>query len=212
MTSHWLDQRYGNRYAEYQLHKQPIQTISLATKSILLELAAELRNEIYEWVLLTPFEGDIITNDWRPPGLLGTCHQIREETRKLYWQRRYFKFDTVDCDGRLHVAWLKSFRWHCMNDLGTVTNLKVFIAGYTNGRNLMSWCEELYWLGGPVMDWFGGPWGSDDEVERVAAGAISMLVHGMSEPRSWEHIKCDLQLMMYALCAYDRGWDPNHQG
>ncbi|KXS99026.1 hypothetical protein AC578_6140 [Pseudocercospora eumusae] len=56
----------------------------------LLDLAAELRNHIYEYALI---EDDAITfsrSKIAQPGLLRTCRQIREETRPIYYCRNDF--------------------------------------------------------------------------------------------------------------------------
>lgn len=57
----------------------------------LLELAAELRNRIYEYVLIKDKTITVSRHRIAQPGLLRTCRQIREEARAIYYCRNAFK-------------------------------------------------------------------------------------------------------------------------
>lgn len=53
--------------------------------SRLLSLLPELRNTIYQFALIEPKGTWIdITPSLKPPALLSTCRQIREECRKIW--------------------------------------------------------------------------------------------------------------------------------
>lgn len=67
----------------------------------LLKLPAELRNRIYEMVLLDATTTHVTTAkakpDWHSPGLLRTCHQIRSEASSIYYAVNIFRVSSLNC-------------------------------------------------------------------------------------------------------------------
>ena len=69
-------------------------------KANLLTIPAELRNTIYENVLLSKKRIDLSTKpNRRPPGLLSTCCHIRKEALPIYYKGNSFKFTVHEYDG-----------------------------------------------------------------------------------------------------------------
>ena len=64
----------------------------------LLTIPAELRNTIYEHVLLRKQRIDLNETS-KPPGLLATCRQIRKETIAIYFKGNDFVFKVHEYDG-----------------------------------------------------------------------------------------------------------------
>ncbi|KAF7190953.1 hypothetical protein HII31_08112 [Pseudocercospora fuligena] len=75
-----------------------------------LELAAELRNRIYEHALVEEHTIAIHRNNITQPGLLRTCRQIREETRSMYYCGNNFKIETGAYDVRPVKMFFKQAR------------------------------------------------------------------------------------------------------
>lgn len=65
--------------------------------SPLANLPPELRNLIYEFTLISNTCIVLSENGvrlWRPPTLLFSCSQIREEASSIYYSRNYFSNHT----------------------------------------------------------------------------------------------------------------------
>jgi len=70
----------------------------------LLRLPAELRNAVWEYVLVE--DGEIrITPDLKQPPLLLACRQVRGETLKLWYLGYYFDVNIYNLDAGLINAW-----------------------------------------------------------------------------------------------------------
>ena len=153
---------------------------------------------------------DEITTDWKPPGLLSVCRQTREETTKLFYQRRQFAFDILDCDGSLHVAWLKTFGLKCIDESVNYSeresNLKIYFEGAPHGRNLLAWLEPLYAMGINTFVWLGRAFIIDDEISRVVSGARELMFNGLEQERSWDDVQWDLKILLHAVSVYDQDW------
>lgn len=82
---------------------------SSRTSSPLLDLPPELRNWIYEAVLLSPSPIIVarppLFKDWKPNPLLHTCRQIRNEASQMYWALNTFTPNSVTNIHR-RVQWL----------------------------------------------------------------------------------------------------------
>lgn len=78
--------------------------MAAADPCLLLELPPELRNHIYEFVLVSPDEALIMKNS-SSPALLRTCRQIREEASSLYYGQNIFLITNAES---LCIQWLAS--------------------------------------------------------------------------------------------------------
>ena len=75
--------------------------------SNLLVMPAELRNKIYEIVLVS--EGNVtISAATKHPALLQVCHQIREEATKIYFSQNHFLVSASDSNVAVLDAWLST--------------------------------------------------------------------------------------------------------
>ncbi|CAK4034157.1 Hypothetical predicted protein [Lecanosticta acicola] len=75
-------------------------------KCKLLELPAELRNDIYRLVLVPEDDAavDIDANGYDRPGLLSTCKQIYYEARKIFYAENKFMFLVAGFDATYHAG------------------------------------------------------------------------------------------------------------
>jgi len=95
----------------------------------LLILSGELRNKIYEYVLVR--RGYIIVDrcNLAAPALLTTCGQIRNEASGYYYQLNTFRVICWDTDYSALFAFHQRTHSHRVNDL------KIVYRGNTNGWN-----------------------------------------------------------------------------
>ncbi|KAK3617716.1 hypothetical protein LTR56_025093 [Elasticomyces elasticus] len=106
------------------------------TSSRLLDLPPELRNAIYEYVLV--LEQPIIitkTSKWTQLGLLRVCKQIRHEAASLYYNANKFRIDCSDLDFTLYLGFENHTRqWDEELDNAVLFNLG---GGQANWSSLM---------------------------------------------------------------------------
>ena len=99
---------------EPQLHDEteatwPVTESGISQRdSALSRLPAELRNQIYRYVLVSPDPITIPQNGRLPtPGLLLACRQIRRETAEIYWAENVFYAVVTDSMPIGPVIWLE---------------------------------------------------------------------------------------------------------
>ncbi|KAK5711052.1 hypothetical protein LTR15_012699 [Elasticomyces elasticus] len=108
---------------------------------LLFRLPAELRNEIYEMVLLqrNPVHSIQVNRDLRVPALLQVSRQVREETLKIWFEGNGFYYTVRDCNATVMVAWER----HC-RPLGLYEiNAELMMVGKPNWANLRKWCKTI---------------------------------------------------------------------
>lgn len=76
----------------------------------LLQLPAELRNEIYKEALLSKSWIKITASGVPEPGLLRVCKQTRRECMQMFYNEGWFDIDIVDYDSSILVKWTKFYR------------------------------------------------------------------------------------------------------
>jgi hypothetical protein len=121
----------------------------------LLDLSAELRNRIYEHVLLDE-EITIIDKDFRPPALLQVNRQVRSETHRMYYaqQKDGYEYDLefniviTNCDAALlkKAQRLQDEIDHFHHQIGRhdhVLNFDIRAGGRGDWPNLMAWCQGV---------------------------------------------------------------------
>jgi len=99
-----------------------------------LRLPPEIRNVIYEMVLISPSLIDL-TRRFQQPALLRTSRLLRSETYQMWHKRNEFSVVVNDCDARL----LSSFCRHYGQYLPPST-CPVQICGRPHWANLVAWC------------------------------------------------------------------------
>ncbi|SMY19249.1 unnamed protein product [Zymoseptoria tritici ST99CH_1A5] len=110
--------------------------------SSLLTICAELRNRIYEDVLLANRNIEI-TKALREPALLSTCRKIREETRDMWYRQNKFHTRIQDCDFRMVERWfVHAYRKE--QPAPGKSNVRTPCIGEAHWKNLMSWCNYMF--------------------------------------------------------------------
>lgn len=117
------------------------------TQSPLLALPPEMRNRIYRFVVVTSTENDEIEigkdHRPRPPFLLHTCHQLRQEAIKIYHEENHFHFRVHDCDASGYMRWVTVFRRDKTRVKARV-NISISLRGRYDKANLMKWLEAMF--------------------------------------------------------------------
>ncbi|KAK3641141.1 hypothetical protein LTR56_006863 [Elasticomyces elasticus] len=103
----------------------------------LLELSAELRNIIYEFVLLQK-DDIVVTPTLRSPALLQVSRQIRQETLAMWYESNTFEIAVNDCKTDLLRAWDRTH-----HALGVKSPSVLDITGIPNWGNLTRWCKAI---------------------------------------------------------------------
>ncbi|KAK5719317.1 hypothetical protein LTR15_007840 [Elasticomyces elasticus] len=104
----------------------------------LFALPAELRNSIYEEVLLQEARIEV-TTDSRVPPLLQVSRQIRAETVAMWHKGNKFHFFIEGCDATLVWSWERLFS---KLGLGYAEYLMT-VEETPNWTNLMKWCKTI---------------------------------------------------------------------
>jgi hypothetical protein len=108
------------------------------SEASLLALPEEIRNRIHHLCLIEGVE-IFITSELKPPALLSTCRQIRNEAQQIYYFGNTFAIVMLNCDSTLYRQFTKDVvrplgiqpddpRWRSVAELERV-----------DWRNLMSW-------------------------------------------------------------------------
>ena len=113
-------------------------------ESALLRLAAELRNRIYRYTLISDLPIDMSTTTaTSAAALLATCHQIRREARSMYYTENTFiakaygmRSDCIkrwlDNVGPTHCAMMPKLEIHHVSTCATDGSLKSCDRNYDN--------------------------------------------------------------------------------
>ena len=104
-------------------------------KSHLLALPAELRNAIYELVVAE--DGPIRESRYVEHGLFQTCHQIRDESSKMFYRLNTFRFDC-----HVFTPVLLEMTRNCIQEMRTIH--------IHTGRTATSWWDN-HWHECPVV-------------------------------------------------------------
>ncbi|KAK5678526.1 hypothetical protein LTS10_008970 [Elasticomyces elasticus] len=106
----------------------------------LFALPAELRNSIYEDVLIEDAKIEVTVNT-RVPALLQVSKQTREETLSMWLQTNTFNFTITNCDASLICGWERFWSARKFRELKIKINM--VLVGTPNWSALMKWCKEV---------------------------------------------------------------------
>lgn len=169
----------------------------------LLDLAPELRNRIYRYVVCEdePIE---VTEDTREPGLLSTCRQIRAEARSIWFLENRFEFHIRELDITLLSLFYRRQKKHLRkgSDSGKVRKVTTTHKHY-NWANLMRWCKVAF--DGDV--WCLRPVPGKDAHYAVVANATHMAQKQLKVAgATWETCYQTLQYFRAVAGATDKRW------
>ncbi|EME82994.1 uncharacterized protein MYCFIDRAFT_80567 [Pseudocercospora fijiensis CIRAD86] len=175
------------------------QPCRIAQDSPLLSLPPELRNQIYELILISPPESKpTITPTYLPPALISVCHQIRTESLKLWLSSNTFSITILNCE----VELAKRFQNTFMSTSGLKEGPKMSfrMKGSPNWGNLMHWCEAVY-MG--ETTWFQCKENAKG-LSVVVTAATRMA--GTPGRKGWERVREDLEGWRHVAGIVDERW------
>ncbi|KAF7192845.1 hypothetical protein HII31_05828 [Pseudocercospora fuligena] len=106
----------------------------------LLDLAPELRNKIYRYVVCED-ENIEVTKDTREPGLLATCRQIRAEARSIWFLENRFEFRIEELNITLLAQFYRRSRKHLKRQTAR-THMRT--SEHYDWAKLMQWCKAVF--------------------------------------------------------------------
>lgn len=183
-------------------------TTSQSTKTTFLDLPAELRNQVYEQVLLEPDPMSIGTARWprKEPALLHASRQIRNDCLGIWYQGNRFQTSVKNFNASLVVAWQKHTSAIALALKGTYDEaadgrpLQIEIRRGRNWKNMLKWCKTVHEGGSPNVQLTGQQVRTRRGVEALLKMAEAM--RGVE----WEKCSEALNATRKALAAYDAEW------
>ncbi|KAK3655902.1 hypothetical protein LTR22_010060 [Elasticomyces elasticus] len=177
----------------------PVRDIPRQKSALLLDLPPELRNAIYEYVLVLEQPITITkTSKWTQPGLLRVCKQIRHETASIYYNTNKFRIDCADMDFTLYLG----FENHINPWYKNFDNVVLFDMGYGQAKwsSLLVLLEAVHegQTGGLVYrDNVGG-------LSAAAVGASRMVFDLRRAP--WADVETALEFYKKAVVDSGANW------
>ncbi|KAK5744422.1 hypothetical protein LTR17_002132 [Elasticomyces elasticus] len=183
-----------------------IKTITASTgKCMLPTIAPELRNKIYELVLL---EEDIICVDkkLRVPALLQVCRQIRTDTLAMWYERNTFCFTIMHCNPGLILRFDELIMaTELVNN--TAVEMRSFVKGKPNWGNLMKWCRAVYLQDAlALVKDDGRDDGRTEKLTAVITAATTLARRFFHASGSWRKCEAALGDLRFAVGKYDPRW------
>ena len=124
------------------------QTVQQHLESRLLELPAELRNDIYRFALVGDPEDKIKITPGMPnppyePALLRVSRQVRNEASSIYYQENHFRFDMPNFDASAYIKWVRA-EPIVRSRLQVWFKLQVITSCDVAWENLVRWLEAIH--------------------------------------------------------------------
>ncbi|KAK4948857.1 hypothetical protein LTR10_012230 [Elasticomyces elasticus] len=169
---------------------------------LLFTIPAELRNDIYVYVLLD--NGTVhVERDLKVPGLLQACSQIRKETLAMWYLCNKFRHRIKHCDGELFGRWMI----HCITEIspqvdGRVKNSPT-LKGKPDWSALMKWCSIV--CKNSATSEFEIVAGYS-RLKTVVTAALVTAKKCSEASVPWEVCETMLEHMRYAVGRYDARW------
>ncbi|KAK4895244.1 hypothetical protein LTR27_006587 [Elasticomyces elasticus] len=181
--------------------QRKIKTITASTgKCMLPTIAPELRNKIYEMVLLEDHD-IVIDKKLRVPALLQVCRRVRTETVAMWYERNNFDLTIKHCNAELLLRFEKLAM---KTSLVNTRKLKVTIAlkGKPHWSNLLSWCKAVCLAKAPMVDKADG----EAKLSTVVAGALSLATRFGNPLRTWSRCEKALEDFRFVVGRFDPRW------
>ncbi|KAK5706091.1 hypothetical protein LTR97_001077 [Elasticomyces elasticus] len=162
--------------------------------SAFLVLPPELRNRIYEYALIKPYNITVDVHLQIPP-LLDVSRQIKKEASGIWYESNRFSHYIQDCNAML----LQRFTKHCKNT-GMKARDQLEIYETPNWPNLVKWCKQVHAHNSKCL-----PQGAGfSAVETVISSAHGIAIETKDQP--WEKCEALLKILRRTVGRYDKRW------
>ncbi|KAK4891702.1 hypothetical protein LTR27_009710 [Elasticomyces elasticus] len=170
----------------------------------LFSLPAELRIQIYEYVLLDPNKerGVLVTPQLTLPALHSVSRLVRHETTSIYYRGQTFTHEVWDCNADTMLAWCESGIKMGVYTVHDKWRSILTMRGEPNWTNLMRWCKERHEKSGPNVPI------SEDHTpyETVVVACIRLAREFRDAGRSWKECTDVLDALRRSVGAYENKW------
>ncbi|KAK3621093.1 hypothetical protein LTR56_023019 [Elasticomyces elasticus] len=170
------------------------------------KLPGEIRNHVYEAVLLKRFEVAIRANGPGEPALLRVCKGIRAEARSIYYGANDFLLVMHDFNGAAFTPFSRQFRdyeYYQRRTLANTGTVSFSMLGVPNWANLMRWLEDIYYCRVMEPD-LSEPTTNDKRIVGAALKIVNELK--FKSVGGWSAVEKVLQAMHQALKGTSSSW------
>lgn len=202
-------------------NKQAQQSESPTPKCYLLDLPAEMRNEIYMMVLTSPSTIRMTPTGYERPAILNTCKAIRAEAIAVYYYNNKFRISVSQYSPAPFIKLYKVFE-SINRTLGTNTlvakklqlttefaddtphwaNLMGYLKYvFEGGRRMFGYSPEHVWK---KSGQFGV--GLNGTGEKMVVASMVVLCKHMRGNAQWKVVERVLKDQRTLLIAFDRRW------
>lgn len=173
-------------------------------ESRLFVLAAELRNRIYELVLVEDEKIWFNKKNFKQPGLLCVNRQIRSEASPIYYHLNTFNVDCMNFDSTsLKLLYRQNKKWVKKSALKESENINFFFQDQqkANWNNVMEWMRDFH-----AREVFVAP--GDVEVCLASGHAITQMLNVVERLRGlpWTKVKYVLECMKHVSELRKMSW------
>ncbi|KAK5677119.1 hypothetical protein LTS10_010308 [Elasticomyces elasticus] len=170
----------------------------------LFSLPAELRIQIYEYVLLDPNKerGVLVTPELKLPALHSVSRLVRHETTSIYYRGQTFTHEVWNCNADTMLAWCESGIKMGVYTVHDKWRSILTLRGQPNWTNLMRWCKERHEKSGPNVPI------SEDHTpfETMVVACIRLAREFRDAGRSWKECTDVLDALRRSVGAYEKKW------
>ncbi|KAK5738924.1 hypothetical protein LTR17_005650 [Elasticomyces elasticus] len=172
----------------------------------LFKIPGELRNRIYEYVLVSRYAIPISAEGPGEPSLLRVCKGIRAEARSIYYGTNDFRLVMRNFDGAAFTPFARQFRSYECQHYGRLAKtgaVKFQMLGAPSWANLMRWSKDIY-CGQAMEPDLSGP---EDPNEHIV-GAVLQIINDLQYKvvGGWPAVEKVLQAMHRALKGTNSPW------
>lgn len=175
----------------------------------LLDLPAELRNDIYRLVVLQTDDIVVSTEGINEPPLLKACKQIRVEALPIYYAENSFELQIRDCNSNAVFKWEQSVRCRILLQRKVKCKVEISLLGTANWQNLREWLKRLHAkeLHTGVVDVVGAlpQKVCGKEARMHVVGSMFRLV-SKTRSRPWEDVDALLEDQHKILAMLNERW------
>ncbi|PPJ54776.1 hypothetical protein CBER1_04048 [Cercospora berteroae] len=173
-------------------------------RCMFFEISAELRNAIYEQVLIVSDCYDPIrlraSTGLEVPALLQVCRQIRNEAAQMYFKENHIELELVKCNPNLLYHWVKMASRYvgssCVDGLFAMRSVDYSTEGTEDRNNILQWCRLV--RDGELEEW-------DRDGDVIKYGFASVIVvsgHQLAlqmRSRPWEEFVAAFDILYVAV-------------
>ncbi|KAK3617718.1 hypothetical protein LTR56_025095 [Elasticomyces elasticus] len=185
------------------MYRRPaiVQLEYIRKPSLLLALPPELRNRIWEYVLVSPKKIVINKDTWKQPPLVRTCKQTRTEAGPMYYRQNKFAMIHTDLDFPANVNFCKAAK--SLVQIMKHVEMTYFggPAGQANWESLLKGAKAVH--AGLIRQ--VGPNAQVMGMHAAAIGALRMA-HALRGAK-WEEVKKSLEEYKEAVARSGVAWN-----